>query len=147
MTERQPMTEYVDPANVPLGPLAERMGIRLIEASAGRMVAMMPVEGNTQPFGILHGGASCVLAEQLGSLAANLHAGPGRFAVGIELNASHHRSVDAGEVTAVATAITLGRTVASYEIVITDGQGRRTCTARLSCIIRDGVPSSPPRNG
>ncbi len=141
MTDGQPDPGYVDPATVPLGPLAERMGIRLLEASASRMVAVMPVEGNTQPFGILHGGASCVLAEQLGSLAANLHAGPGRYAVGIELNASHHRSASSGEVTGVATALTLGRTLATYEIVLTDDQGRRTCTARLTCIVREGAPA------
>lgn len=127
-------------AGLPLGALGERMGLELAEVSAQRVVGSIPVAGNTQPFGILHGGASCVLAEQLGTIAAQVHAGEGRIAMGVELNASHHRAVDSGRVTGVATAITRGRTLASYEIVITDDQGRRTCTARLTCVIRDASP-------
>ncbi len=72
--------------------LAGRMGIRILEASRERVVGTMPVEGNTQPYGILHGGASCVLAESLGSLGSALQAGPDRYTVGIEINATHHRS-------------------------------------------------------
>ena len=117
--------------------LVNRMGIEIIEASAGRVVGTMPVAGNTQPAGLLHGGASCVLAETLGSVGAALHAGPGRITVGTEINATHHRAATGGEVTAVATQLHAGRTMASYEIVITDDQGRRVCTARLSCLLRD----------
>jgi 1,4-dihydroxy-2-naphthoyl-CoA hydrolase len=124
-------------SDLPLGALGATMGLRLIEVSADRAVGTLPVEGNTQPYGILHGGASCVLAEQLGTSAAMAHAGAGRIAVGVELNASHHRSVADGLITGVATAITLGRTLASYEIVITDDQERRVCTARLTCVVRD----------
>ena len=120
-----------------LGALGERMGLRLLETSADRVVGSIPVEGNTQPYGILHGGASCVLAEQLGTIGAMLHAGPGKVAVGVELNASHHRSVAAGHITGVATAITRGGTLASYEILISDDEGRRICTARLTCVVRD----------
>ncbi len=120
-----------------LGALGERMGLRLLEVSADRVVGSLPVEGNTQPFGILHGGASCVLAEQLGSIAATEHAGPGRVAMGIELNASHHRAVATGHITGVATVITRGGTLASYEILISDDDERRVCTARLTCVIRD----------
>lgn len=116
--------------------LAQRMGIEWLEASPQRLVATMPVEGNTQPYGLLHGGASCVLAETLGSVGAILHAGPGATAVGIELNATHHRSVSSGIVTGVATPLRLGRTIASYEIAITDDQEKRSCTARLTCLIR-----------
>ncbi len=116
--------------------LAQRMGIEWLEASPQRLVATMPVEGNTQPYGLLHGGASCVLAETLGSVGAILHAGPGATAVGIELNATHHRSVSSGIVTGVATPLRLGRTIASYEIAITDEQEKRSCTARLTCLIR-----------
>ena len=76
--------------------LVERMGIEIVEASPERVVGTMPVQGNTQPYGILHGGASCVLAESLGSLGAALQAGPDRFTVGIEINATHHRSASAG---------------------------------------------------
>jgi 1,4-dihydroxy-2-naphthoyl-CoA hydrolase len=126
-----------------LGALGERMGLRLLEASPDRVVGSLPVEGNTQPYGILHGGASCVLAEQLCSIAAALHAGEGRIAVGIELNASHHRAVATGHITGVATAITRGSTVASYEILISDDEGRRVCTARLTCVIRDAGSISP----
>ena len=119
------------------GELADAMGIEILEASAERMVARMPVAGNRQPFGLLHGGANVVLAESLGSMAAAIHAGPDRMPVGIEVSASHHRSATVGFVTAEARAITLGRTLASYEIVIVDDEGRRTCTARLTCLIRD----------
>jgi 1,4-dihydroxy-2-naphthoyl-CoA hydrolase len=124
--------------------LVTRMGIQIIEASAERVVGMMPVRGNTQPYGLLHGGASCVLAETLGSLGSALHAGPDRITVGIEISATHHRSAADGEVTGVATLIHGGRTITTYEIVITDEQARRVCTARLTCLIRDTVPTSGP---
>ncbi|MGI9008262.1 MAG: hotdog fold thioesterase [Streptosporangiaceae bacterium] len=122
--------------------LAARMGITMTEASAERVVGTMPVAGNVQPYGLLHGGASCVLAETLGSTGAALHAGPGRFVVGIEINASHHRAASAGLVTGVATRAHAGGTMATYDIVITDEQGKRVCTARLSCLIRDAVPGA-----
>src|SRR5712692_6878729 len=100
------------------------MGITITEASAARVVGTMPVTGNTQPYGLLHGGASCVLAETLGSVGAALHAGPDRFTVGIEINATHHRAVSAGQVTGIATRVHAGRTLATYEVVITDDHGR-----------------------
>ena len=140
------MTDRVDPVNLTElneaypHTLAARMGIRITEASAERVVGTMPVEGNTQPYGVLHGGASCVLAETLGSTGAALHAGRDRFTVGIEINASHHRSASAGQLTGVATKAHAGRTLATYEIVITDDRGQRVCTARLSCLFRDAVP-------
>lgn len=117
------------------GTLIERMGIELIEATPERAVGTMPVAGNTQPAGLLHGGASVVLAETLGSFAAQLHAGPDRLVVGIEINATHHSGAHSGIVTGVATAIHRGRTTASYEIVVTDESGRRVCTARLTCLV------------
>ena len=122
------------------GTLADTMGISIVSASAAEVVATMPVAGNIQPFGLLHGGASCVLAETIGSLGAALHAGPGRVVVGIEISATHHRGARDGEVTAVATLAHGGRTLATYEIVITDTVGRRVCTSRLTCLIRDQVP-------
>ena len=112
------------------GTLARRMGIKILSASGSEVVATMPVAGNIQPFGLLHGGASCVLAETIGSLGAALHAGLDRVVVGIEISATHHRGARDGDVTAVAT----------YEIVITDSAGRRVCTSRLTCLIRDQVP-------
>ncbi len=120
-----------------LGELAEKMGIELVSADTDRFVIRMPVAGNRQPYGLLHGGASAVLAETAGSVASALHAGAGRIAVGIELSCTHHRSATDGFVTAVATPLSLGRTVASYDIAISDEQGRRVCTARLTCLLRD----------
>ncbi len=125
------------------GRLNERMGVQLTEISAQRVVATMPVEGNTQPYGILHGGASCVLAETIGSYGAALQAGPGRFTVGIEINATHHRAARSGLVTGVATLLHGGRTMSTFDIAITDEDGKRVCTARLSCLHRDGVPGEP----
>ncbi|MQA96563.1 MAG: hotdog fold thioesterase [Streptosporangiales bacterium] len=119
------------------GALGDRMGVRILEASPQRVVGSMPVEGNTQPYGLLHGGASCVLAESLGSAGAGLHAGEGRMAMGIELNATHHRPATEGTVTGVATPVHLGRTLATYAIEITDEAGRLVCTARLTCMLRD----------
>lgn len=122
--------------------LAERMGIELVEASAERVVATMPVAGNTQPYGLLHGGASCVLAETIGSLGAAILAGPDRVTMGIEIGASHHRAAREGKVTGVATLLHGGRTLASYEIIITDEGGHRVCTCRLTCLFRDQVPGT-----
>jgi len=127
--------------------LAHRMGIKITEASAQRVVGTMPVEGNTQPYGLMHGGASCVLAETLGSTGAALHAGRQRFTVGIEISATHHRAAASGHVTGVATQLHAGRTLATYEIVISDDHGRRVCTARLSCLLRDAVPGASSGQG
>ena len=124
----------------PADSLNRRMGIEITEASADRVVATMPVKGNTQAYGVLHGGASCALAETLGSVGAALHAGPGRACLGIEISATHHRSVSEGVVTGVATKLHGGRTLATYDIVITDEAGRRVCTARLSCLLIDARP-------
>jgi 1,4-dihydroxy-2-naphthoyl-CoA hydrolase len=123
--------------DVPEG-LAARVGIKLLEMSPDRVVGTMPVAGNTQPFGLLHGGASCVLAETLGSVGATLHAAEngGGFALGIEISATHHRSARDGQVTGVATALFRGRTLATYEVLITDDRGERVCTARLTCLLR-----------
>ena len=127
--------------NLALGQsLAHRMGITITEASPQRVVGTMPVAGNTQPYGLLHGGASCVLAETLGSTGAALHAGLDRATLGIEISATHHRAAAEGYVTGVATRVHGGRTLATYDIVISDDHGRRVCTARLSCLIRDAVP-------
>jgi 1,4-dihydroxy-2-naphthoyl-CoA hydrolase len=121
----------------PHGSLLERMGIELVEASAERVVGRMPVAGNTQPYGLLHGGASCVLAESLGSVGSAIHAGEGRIAVGVDINATHHRAMTSGYVVGVATPVHRGRSSATYEIVISDEQDRRVCTARLTCMLRD----------
>lgn len=124
------------------GALAETMGILITSATPDEVVATMPVAGNTQPFGLLHGGASVVLAETVGSIAAALH-GAGRVPVGVDINATHHRAATAGTVTAVARALSRGRTLASYEVEITDDTGRRICTSRITCLLRDSSPEDP----
>jgi uncharacterized protein (TIGR00369 family) len=124
------------------GTLNERMGIELKEVSKERLVATMPVEGNTQPYGLLHGGASVVLAETLGSIGAQLWAGMDRVAVGLDINATHHRAARSGFVTGVATPVSVGRTLACYDVVITDEDGNRTCTSRITCLLRDRAPGA-----
>jgi len=119
-----------------MGALADRMGIRLVEARPGRVVATMPVDGNTQPYGLLNGGANAVLAETIGSIAAALHAGSDHSVVGLDINCTHHRAVSEGTVIGVATPISEGRTIASYDVRITDDRDRPVCTARLTCLIR-----------
>jgi uncharacterized protein (TIGR00369 family) len=120
------------------GVLGARMGVEIVEASPERVVGTMPVEGNTQPYGLLHGGASCVLAETLGSVGAVMHGNTvdRPFAVGVDINATHHKGIRSGVVTGVATPVHRGRTMATYEIVITDEAGDRVCTARLTCLLR-----------
>lgn len=140
MSQQQPrpqmtLDEYVDAMPEGMGALNEKMGVELVEVGPDRVVATMPVEGNTQPYGLLHGGASVVLAETLGSVGSALHAYPDRLSVGIDINATHHRSATSGTVTGVATPIHLGRTMASFEVVITDDQGRRLCTSRITCAL------------
>jgi 1,4-dihydroxy-2-naphthoyl-CoA hydrolase len=142
----QEMLDKITAVTVADGTLAGRMGIKVVSASASRVMATMPVDGNTQPHGLLHGGASCVLAETIGSLGAFLHAGAGRMVVGIEISATHHRGVRAGQVTAVATQVHGGRTLATYDIIVTDADGHRVCTSRLTCLIRDQV-DGPDLNG
>ena len=121
--------------SIELGELDEKMGVTVLEQSAERVVATMPVEGNRQSFGLLHGGASVAFAEALGSWAAVIHAGTGRTAVGVDINATHHASARSGLVTGVATAIRLGRTMTSHEVVVTDEDGKRLCTARITNLI------------
>jgi uncharacterized protein (TIGR00369 family) len=113
--------------------LDTKMGFELLSLTPELVVGRMPVTGNTQPYGLWHGGASCVLAETLASLGSFMHAQPERISVGVDINATHHRAVTSGWVTGVATALRLGRLVASYEIVLTDDAERRVCTARVTC--------------
>jgi uncharacterized protein (TIGR00369 family) len=119
-----------------VGELAEKIGIELLELSAERAVATMPVAGNTQPRGLLHGGAYLVLGETLGSMAANVWAGADSYAVGIEISASHSKSAVSGKVTGVATAISLGKTLAVHEIIVTNEKGERCSTVRITNLIR-----------
>jgi uncharacterized protein (TIGR00369 family) len=119
-----------------LGALADRMGIKLVELSADRAVATMPVDGNTQPIGLLHGGAHVVLAESLGSFAANVHAHPWGYAVGIEINASHISSLSSGVVTGTCTAIKLGKSLTVHEVKMTDEKGQLLSIVRITNFLR-----------
>lgn len=118
-----------------MGALNDKMGLKITEVSAERVVGTMPVEGNTQPYGLLHGGASVVLAETLGSMGSAMHGFPDRLSVGVDINATHHRSTSSGVVTGTATAVHLGRSTATYEVVITDEDGKRVCTSRITCAL------------
>ena len=130
------MSDYLDEIRKRgSGALDSKMGIEIIEASPKRLVGTMPVAGNTQPIGLLHGGANVVLAESLGSIGTQLHAGPNRKIVGVDINATHHKSAISGIVTAVATAVSLGRTLCCYQVEITNDKGERTCSARITCLI------------
>jgi len=119
------------------GQLVQRMGIEFQKLTAEESFATMPVEGNRQVIGLLHGGAHVVLGESLGSLSSAIHAGPGRIAVGIEINATHSRSVSEGVVTGTCRAHVLGRTLCTHEIVMTDEQGRRLSTVRMTNYLKD----------
>jgi len=124
-----------------MGALADKMGIELVEASPERVVATMPVVGNTQPYGLLHGGASAVLAESLGSVHAAMNAGPENVVVGLDLNCTHHRGLREGIVTGEATTLAAGRTIVSTRIAIADEEGRLVCSARLTCLVRPSTKS------
>lgn len=119
------------------GELADAMGIEFLELSHERTVGRMRVKGNRQSVGFLHGGAFVVLGESLGSVAANLHAGRGRLAVGVDVNATHIRSATEGHVTGVCTPIHLGRSLTVHEIVITDDEGRTCCSMRITNLIKE----------
>lgn len=131
------MTTSFDATKMPLGALADRMGIKIVSADANEIVGTMPVEGNTQPYEILNGGASMVLVETLGSIGAMIHAGPDRIAVGIDINGTHHKSGRSGVVTGVAKAVSLGKSLATYEVKVSDDAGVLLCSGRITCMLRD----------
>lgn len=131
------MTTSFDATKMPLGALADRMGIKIVSADANEIVGTMPVEGNTQPYGILNGGASMVLVETLGSIGAMIHAGPDRIAVGIDINGTHYKSGRSGVVTGVAKAVSLGKSLATYEVKVSDDAGVLLCSGRITCMLRD----------
>jgi 1,4-dihydroxy-2-naphthoyl-CoA hydrolase len=124
---------YLAALNEMTGQLNTLVGLTFTDVEPGRLTATMPVEGNRQPYGLLHGGASCVLAEALGSTAASLNAPAGRAPVGVDINATHHRAAVDGIVTGICTPLHEGRTTATYSIAISDEAGRRVCSARLTC--------------
>jgi uncharacterized protein (TIGR00369 family) len=140
-TEDEPRAGFtVAAVNAMRGEFNEKIGLEIVEVGPDRVVAIMPVEGNRQPLGLLHGGANAAMAEAIGSVAAVVNAPPGRIVVGLELSCTHHRAARSGKVMGVCTPLHVGRTTATFETVITDDEGRRTCTARLTCVIRDKTP-------
>jgi uncharacterized protein (TIGR00369 family) len=135
---------FVIPEHLRADQLQDRMGIEFVTWTRDEVVGRMPVAGNRQPYGLLHGGASAVLAETLGSVLAGLNLLPERSPVGLELSCTHHRAAVDGWVTGTARLAHLGRSTSTSEIVLVDDRGRRTCTARLTCVHRDvPVPPSP----
>lgn len=116
--------------------LDRKLGLEVLEASPDQVIGRVPVAGNTQPFGLLNGGVSAYLAETLASIAAMLHVGPGGSAAGVDLNATHHTAVRSGWVTGVARPLRVGRSLASFEVVISDDDGQRVCTARLTVFLK-----------
>ena len=138
LADPQVQQEAIAQLNEQRGEANERLGILFTAISPGRLEATMPVAGNRQPFGLLHGGASCMLAETLGSVAAGIHAGPDGVPVGVDINATHHRAAREGLVTGVCTPIHEGRTTATYAITISDESGRPVCTARITCQLLRG---------
>ncbi|GAB3859276.1 hotdog fold thioesterase [Nocardioides maradonensis] len=134
--------DLIEQLNLTRGALNDKLDVTVVEASPERVVGTMPVVGNTQPYGLLHGGASVALAETLGSVGSALHAGTmGKVAVGVDINATHHRAATSGVVTGTATAIHLGRSSAAFEVVITNEQGKRVCTSRITCALIDAPPA------
>nr|WP_234443136.1 hotdog fold thioesterase [Streptomyces cellulosae] len=123
------LPDYVDEQ------LVSRLGIELVTLEPDLVIGTMPVAGNRQPIGLVHGGANAVLVETLGSVAAMLYAGPGGMAVGTELSCTHHRGARDGLLTGTCTPQHRGTNSATYDIVITDDRGRRTCSARLTCAV------------
>ncbi|WP_328718777.1 hotdog fold thioesterase [Streptomyces sp. NBC_00247] len=120
--------------------LTQRLGIDIVTCVPGLVMGTMPVAGNRQPIGILHGGANAAFAETLGSVAAFLYAGPGGNAVGIDLSCVHHRWVSSGTLRGTATPLAERRSMATYDISIRDELDQRVCTARLTCAIRRPRP-------
>ncbi|GAA1291311.1 hotdog fold thioesterase [Streptomyces sanglieri] len=116
--------------------LIHRLGIEVQEWTRERVVATMPVAGNRQPYGLLHGGASAALAETLGSLAAGAYVAPDGMLVGLELNCTHHRAARDGLVTGVCEPLHQGSQVGTYQVTIRDERDRLVCTARLTCLLR-----------
>jgi len=128
-------------AKVPLGPLAERMGIELLHLEPSRAEGRCPVAGNTQPFGLWHGGASCVLAETLASVAAVAEVGPDGRAAGVEINATHLAAVREGWVHGRAQAVRIGRTLATYQVEIRDEAETLLCVARVTVSLQRSATS------
>ena len=140
-------TETPEPWRIVLGELDEKMGVTVLEQSAQRVVATMPVAGNRQSLGLLHGGAMVALGEAVGSWAAVIHASTmGKIAVGVDVNATHHRSSTDGTVRATATAIQLGRSLTCHEVLVEHEDGTRLCTVRITNFLKDRLEQARAGN-
>ncbi len=126
-------------ANALRGPLVEKLGIEFVEIGQARVLARMPVEGNTQPYGILHGGATASLCETTASVGTAFLVGLERLAVGIDLTISHIRSARTGWVTVTAVPLRLGKTIAHWDMQVRDDDDRLVAVARLTLAVRDPV--------
>ena len=116
--------------------LVEHLGIEYSAFDDNSLSAVMPVESKThQPLGMLHGGASVVLAETLGSLAANMCVDDGKYCVGLDINANHLRAMRSGHVIGKASPVHLGATTQVWQIDIKDSRGRMVCTSRLTIAV------------
>ncbi|PSU21425.1 esterase [Photobacterium phosphoreum] len=116
--------------------LVEHLGIEYVAFDDSSLSATMPVDCRThQPLGMLHGGASVVLAETLGSLAANFAVTDDYYCVGLDINANHIRAVRRGFVTGKATPLHLGATTQVWQIEIRDERQRLVCTSRLTMAV------------
>lgn len=119
------------------GTLMERMGIEWVEVAPARLVARMPVAGNEQVYGVLHGGATATLCETVGSFGTAVVVGLDRRVVGIQLSVNHLRSVSAGHVTCVGVPVRVGRRVAVWDLRVTDERDELVAAASLTVAIRD----------
>ena|SRR5438128_1689868 len=118
------------------GTLIEHLGIEFLEAEPGRVVARMPVKGNVQPGGLLHGGATAALCETIASFGTALVVDPDRRAVGIELNINHLRGVREGHVTGTGVPLHVGRSTAVWSMEVRDDEGRLVAASRLTLAVR-----------
>ena len=121
------------------GRLIERLGIEFLEAEPGRVVARMPVEGNVQPNGLLHGGATAALCETIASFGTALVVGPDRRVVGIELNINHLRGVREGHVTGTGVPLQVGRSTAVWSMEVRDDEDRLVAASRLTLAVRQAT--------
>lgn len=138
MNEAQESSTQHELWKITLGELDKKLGVKVLEESATRVVATMPIAGNRQSLGLLHGGAMLALGEAVGSWGAVIHASSmGKVAVGVDVNATHHKSSKDGSVTATSSAIHLGRSLTTHEVVIThNDDGARLCTMRITNFIK-----------
>lgn len=132
------------------GTAVEHLGIEFLEVGDDFIRARVPIDSRTrQPYGILHGGVSVVLAETLGSCGAAYAAPQGHRAVGLDINANHLRSVSSGWVTGIARPVHIGRSTQVWQIDLTDDEGRPTCTSRITMAMlepRDQAADSLKQN-